>query len=505
VGATGWWLLALFAAIAAVLLINPVGYIGGGLDDWQYLNAARCWRDHPPCLPHDHWSGRWPLVLPFGLVLSSLGESRFTVAIIPLLASICCLFLLARLGNRLFGSPVGWISALLLLAVPGFSIKMLMPSADALELAFVLAGFCALVEWRDSRKLLWPALAGLSLSMAIQVRETSVFAAATAAGLILCSPRMRSPRALSVAAVSFAAPFLIEFAVFGAWTGDPLWRRHLSMYHTQIPSTELVGAIDRSRPPFFNKEYIANWRFSPGIHVHWLLDGILNLIVNPIAGFSLALVPLLLLVGKRTISAHVRRAVVALWLVALLNALALIFVLAINPTPRMMLFPLSAAILALALLTSRMFAKHPALVWTVWLFCGVTGATLLAVSPRTYPFETEAAQAIRQHGQQIETDETTRRMLALVRESRTLGRLGSGKPFLLIYSGTSCRQWLAKSGLAGALSVVAEYDPTSRLAGSIGRRSAPLCLFRSLRPLPVDAEQQGIARASFAREGRSRH
>ena len=131
VGATGWWLLALFAAIAAVLLINPVGYIGGGLDDWQYLNAARCWREFGPCLPHDHWQARWPVIAPIAGFTALFGESRATVGAMPLLESIACLLLLAAVGNRLFGRPVGWAAALMMLATPVFAIQLLQPSVEA--------------------------------------------------------------------------------------------------------------------------------------------------------------------------------------------------------------------------------------------------------------------------------------------------------------------------------------------------------------------------------------
>ena len=35
-------LVAAAVALATVLILNPVGYIGGGQDDARYLAAARC-------------------------------------------------------------------------------------------------------------------------------------------------------------------------------------------------------------------------------------------------------------------------------------------------------------------------------------------------------------------------------------------------------------------------------------------------------------------------------
>ena len=76
----GWpWLVALVISLALILIINPVGFLGGGLDDWHYLNAARCWAAHGPCLPQDHWQGRWPVVAPIGASIFLLGENRFSV------------------------------------------------------------------------------------------------------------------------------------------------------------------------------------------------------------------------------------------------------------------------------------------------------------------------------------------------------------------------------------------------------------------------------------------
>ena len=138
-----WW-LGLLLAVVVVIAINPIGYIGGGMDDWQYLEAARCWRAHGPCLPHDHWQGRWPVIAPLAAVTTLFGESRFTVGLVPLAASVGCLVLLALLGNRLFGRPVGFIASLLYLTVPAFSIQLLDPTVEATELAFCLGGALAL-------------------------------------------------------------------------------------------------------------------------------------------------------------------------------------------------------------------------------------------------------------------------------------------------------------------------------------------------------------------------
>src|SRR3546814_12239307 len=45
--------LILLGFVALILVITPRGFIGGGTDDGQYLEAARCWAAHGPRGPTD--------------------------------------------------------------------------------------------------------------------------------------------------------------------------------------------------------------------------------------------------------------------------------------------------------------------------------------------------------------------------------------------------------------------------------------------------------------------
>ncbi|MDB5700626.1 MAG: hypothetical protein JWL66_825 [Sphingomonadales bacterium] len=62
--------------LTAVLLtlVNPIGYHGGGADDWYYLQAARCLVETQGlCLPHTHWAARFPLILPMAAAIGTIG------------------------------------------------------------------------------------------------------------------------------------------------------------------------------------------------------------------------------------------------------------------------------------------------------------------------------------------------------------------------------------------------------------------------------------------------
>ena len=500
VGATGWWLLALFAAIAAVLLINPVGYIGGGLDDWQYLNAARCWREFGPCLPHDHWQARWPVIAPIAGFTALFGESRATVGAMPLLESIACLLLLAAVGNRLFGRPVGWAAALMMLATPVFAIQLLQPSVEAVELAWILAGFLALLVWEDRRKHSLAFLAGLCFSMAIQVRETAAAGALFALVYVLTRRDRPQLRDLLIAGGGFLLPFIVEFLLFWWSTGDPFWRRRLDLRHTLIPSSELGLQADSHRSPLFNTSIIASWKPAAGIHVHWAVDGLLNLLASGKAGLSLLLTPLLALVARGAGDGSARKAA-ALWLLAIGYACVLIYVLAIDPKPRMMFVPFAMANLALALICCRIFLRKPVLVIVSCTAAAAMCILLLYAYPSDLMIEQPATAWIAEHPNAIETDTNTRRHLALVPGAAALPDADGRRPYLLYRSGQSCDRWISRNRLPDAFTVLAQA-PVTRVQSVSGRVGA-LCLLRYQRRISGAALREALRSSSDNRAGNS--
>jgi hypothetical protein len=472
-----WW-GGLGLAFMIVLAVNPVGFVGGGSDDWQYLNAARCWRELGPCLPFDHWQSRWPIIAPMAALIYLLGESRLTLGMCPFLASVASIVLLASIGNETFGKPVGWVAALLLLITPAFAIQALEPSVEPLELAFILAGTYACMRWIRSGRSAWALAAGLSLSVAIQVRETALVAAVFVGAYGFAK---RRPNSASVFAAlgSFTLPFLIEFLVFALETGDPFWRLRLAVRHTQLPSSELLGPIDTKNPPFFNRNYIAHWNFIPGVHVYWAIDGIINLFLNVIAGFSLSLVPILLVSSWRRIDRDSARKTLQLWAAAFTYICVLIYAFAIDPKARMFLPSIAAANLALAAVTYSLWRRGSvALASATWGTVAITGLICIYAYPRTVAVDRLAHTWLLSFPGQIEADVNTKRALTLVKGAAELPMVGSNRRLLLFESKRGCKAWIKSIHVTPAsLSLIGEMK-RSRFAHLYPKIGFSLCLFR---------------------------
>lgn len=478
------WIAVLAATLALILIVNPVGFMGGGLDDWQYLNAARCWAEHGPCLPHDHWQGRWPVVAPLGAIIALLGESRFTVGLPSLAYSVGCLGLLATLGNRLAGKPVGYLAALLLLVTPVFAAGLLDPSVEAAELFFLLAAAYCTARYTDRHSSWFAFAAGLSLSMAFQVRETAI-AGLPIAVLALWLLARHDRKAWLFAAAGALTPLLVEALIFWLSTGDPLWRRELSMAHTQISSTELDGPVDRTHSPILNPNYIAHWRREPGIHIHWLIDGLVNLLVNTKAGLTLPLSLLFFAGLGRTLTPQRRTAAAWCLGIALYWACFLIYVLAIDPKPRMMMMPISLSALALsAILVDRASKGSRLFAIAVVAITALLGLKASLTSPTIHGAERAVNRWTAQYPGQIEADETMRRHFALTNAGQTLPDLGSGRAMLILRPNLRCSIWAAQA--AGRSVVVVDRAPFDRFERESDPAPGNFCLFRYVRPMTAD-------------------
>lgn len=321
--------------LAVLVGINPVVWQGGRVDDWFYLEAARCMAEHGLCLPGEHWARRIAIVWPTAASIAIFGESAAALAIAPLAYAVAAVLLLARLVERAWGRTEAVIAAAALAATPVFFERALWLNIDTPELVFMLSGLLCLQGAREKPRL-W-LIGGLFLGLAVLARPTQFATVGLVVLALAAVPELRR-RILPVLA-GFAVPLLLEAAAWAIATGNPLGGWQLSLAHTRIPSTELAASVDTSRSPLFNPAYIAGWKRDVGIELHWTVDGLLNLLTHPSAGLTLMLAAALLLTGASRLQDDPERRRQVLLLLGAAGAFfaALTYGFAIDPKPRMFL------------------------------------------------------------------------------------------------------------------------------------------------------------------------
>jgi len=434
----------LIFAAAWIIWLNPVGFVGGGADDLEYMKAFRCWvASGEPCLAHTHWATRWPIIAPIALVTGLLGETRATIALAPFAYTCATLALMVMIGNRLFGRPAGYIAATALVLTPAYAIQTLEPAADGIELAWLLACFAAALLAYDRRSRRWALASGIALGIAAQTRDTSLamFPIAIFAVAILARERRRE---MLWMVPGMMLPMALEALTYWIVAGDPLWRFRLSLGHTHIPSAELPEGFDTSQSPLFNPHYIASWAREARISLFWPIDPWLNLLGGFRLGVNLwAAILLALLFTTRFLEPHARRLVALLIGGALVYSCALIYALAIDPKARMFFVLASASSLAIGAIVSRAWRRDGRLgVATVAVAIFPFASLIVAIQHQSYSSEQAVASWIRQYPGQIEVDPRTRSYLMLVKGLDRLPNSGSGKPLLIAKAPAYCDEFV---------------------------------------------------------------
>jgi 4-amino-4-deoxy-L-arabinose transferase-like glycosyltransferase len=470
--------------------INPVGYVGGGGDDWQYLIASECWAAHGPCLPHDHWWARWPLVAPMAASISVFGESRAALALVPLLYSAAVLLLLGRIVERLAGRTAALVAGCALLLTPIFAIQLARPNIDHPELASLLLALLGWIEAVRTGERRYALLLGAGLAFAMLARETSAVFVAGAGIAFLCAPAAQK-RVLAWALPAFVLPLAAEMLAYLAATGDPFYRLRLAFGHTRIPSTELASWVDTRRSAFFNPDFIAGWRAANGIEAHWTVKPIVNLLTHAEIGLTLLAAPLLLAAAPRKAGeAGVdRRMLPALLALTAGAGLVFTYALGLDPKPRMFL-PLAAASSAVVgVATMALWREGRKLVpAAIALFFIPSALLCFAGTPGISRAERQAASWLREAGPLVTTNETARRHLAMVPAARALPVDDESRPLRLaiLWEGCTVDAGTGASVIRRASLQAGEWAPVAWLrARSIGLHpeAGPwLCLMRRAAP-----------------------
>jgi 4-amino-4-deoxy-L-arabinose transferase-like glycosyltransferase len=454
----GWSLALLLVSAAAVILLNPIGFRGGGGDDFQYLQFARCWVANGPCLPTDHWDVRLPLILPMAASLKLFGESRWALSLVPLIYALSALILLHAVASRLFGATVALVAGLLLLTAPVFATAILQPNGDIPELAFQLAAvLLALRACADGRHASFVAT-GIAAATAVALRETSL----AFVGVLVLAMVYHCPRgpALRWFLSGLAVPIAVECLGYALATGDPFYRWRLALDHNLIRSSELRRSVDLHADPLFNPMFIAGWKPAAGIDWHWTINPIVNLLGGLQAGlvYSAAII-LAIFAGPRL------RLRLAPWGVgALMIFLMLTYGLAVDPKARMFMLPLAAAAMAAA----AFFCAAPQR-WR-WLAAlpvatAIAGGLWVTANTPNIALAEKAAPALlaRAPGP-VAIDGWTRATLTLVPQVAAAPLVASSAPYRFALTLGDCRLGRVKARDVPGRRLIAEWrsDPEAR-------------------------------------------
>jgi hypothetical protein len=284
--------------------------------------------------------------------------------------------------------------------------------------------------------------------------------------------------------------------IFALATGDPLFRRKVSIGHAMLVSSELMGPTTPGKMPFFNTNYIMNWRHEPGLKVHWAVDGLVNLFVNLKVGISVIAATALYFFGPLFLSRADRRKMLFLLLFALAYCLILTYALAVDPKARMMLVPFCATCSALAIASSRLIQiERTPIVIAIIAAAAIIALVVLLPFRSTIKPDEAARRWISQYPGRIEIDANSRRHLTLLPAARVLPNLQSDKPYWIYHSVSSCNQFVLASGLPPDSIEVADGIAISRMARFNPRWAPAICLFRYRKPLTEDEIHYGILRA----------
>lgn len=469
-----------FVALAAlaIMWLNPVGFIGGGADDTQYLTAARCWvAAGGPCVPTFHWGARWPVIAPLAAAISLFGEQRWALSIAPLLATAIALFSLRAIGNRLFGRPAGAIAACALVLTPAFAIEMLEPAVDGTELAFQLAAAVFALRAFDRSSPVAAALAGLSLGLAAQTRETSIVLALALVPIILLTSRRRCP-ALGWMLPTMGLPALVEALVYWHATGDPGYRYALSLAHVRVFTSELPTGFDTSQSPLFNPAYIAAWSREAGIQVAWPIDPWLNLMASKAIGATFAAAALLALLYARRLPDAQRRSAAIMIGASLTYSAVLIYGLAIDPKSRMFFLLAAAACLVLgAVVRAGWHSGGKLLIAATLATMAFISAMVIGMYVETRTSDPVIARWIGEHPGQIAIHPDSRSLAALVPEVRGIPDAPVDLPYMIVKTTGPCAaQVQPRPGQPVTADIVATHamDGARGFAASLNN----MCLIR---------------------------
>lgn len=337
--------LPALALAIAFMVQSPIGYLGGGGDDWQYLEAARCLVEQGWCLPQTHWAARLPMTYSTAAAILLFGEARQTLWLVPIVYGLAGLSFFVSVMLERFGRRPAMIASIALVSTPAFGGQLLSLNVSLVEFGFAMAGLFALHRAALGNVRAWAMGGGAMIGLAIMSRTTSL---ALLPILFLVLVRMDRARLVAPLLGGVILPLACEAAVYGAITGNPAFSWALALGHTGLQSSALPAGVEPGLSPLFNPAVIGGWAQTMGIDIHWSVNGAINLLLDPAMGPTLVAAMGLLLLYRRDAGDTG-------WILAAGAAYfaALTYGLAVHPMPRMFLPVAAAAAAVIGVLGAR--------------------------------------------------------------------------------------------------------------------------------------------------------
>lgn len=381
--------LILIAGLVAVswiaVSIRPVGFMGGGFDDVQYVNAAARWLHDFPYVGTTHWELRHPFVLQLVALLHAgfaLPSQLLTISIVWYGLVLSVAYVVIRM---MAGVVAAFFSCLAIGTSPVFVELATSIAPDLVEFCLVL-GAVSIVLLASQRRLpsAFLVVSGFLLGLAWLTRETAGAAILLLVMLFAFRPTLPT-RDFAFLWMAVVAVIAAETIWLWSATGDVFYRMHVDMRHVLVPSAHLVGGVaSASEIPILNPSMMSRWVGSSPIKVAWFLDPYLAFFTDRQFGVVFVLLPAIaILLWRQEVSENEKVLVSVLALLGVLSFLFSTYVLSIRPQARYYLSAVFAASVASGVYLGKLwFNKRKSLCAVLAIF--VVVANLLLCDMQQY-------------------------------------------------------------------------------------------------------------------------
>jgi 4-amino-4-deoxy-L-arabinose transferase-like glycosyltransferase len=368
-------LLVLLVLAAFFMVNNPLGYFGGNWDDGRYAHMIMEWVTRGPVIGTNHWGLRWPVVLPAVASVEAFGVTRAALMVSPIIFVTTLIMFNFWAARHFLGLAAAAVGTAAIVTTPEIMIWGTRLNPDVPEVLFWSMALWSFALAREAsiagavrRARNWLIIAGLSAGLAWATRETSlglvlVFGAAFLAGVGV--PRW----SFGWIAAGFGLIAIPEMLILWDATGDPLYRLHVDLNHTQIHSHDIKGGVTPGQIAPLNPDVMNRWEGAGPIRLHWAFDPWINFFANYKFGLAFLMAGGLWFAAQRQMSREDRRIMIALLIVILINILTNLYVANTDPKVRMFMPAIVAACIAIGWCAVRVVgAKGRRILITLFVF-----------------------------------------------------------------------------------------------------------------------------------------